>query len=746
MSKKNKFIFLAFFLFFFTPVNSDIVEKIIVNGNNRISDETINIFSKVKINDNLNPNDLNLILKDIYSTGFFKDVKLFFENNVLSIVVAENPIIQNLTYNGINAEKIRNVVLDNLQLKPRSSYNEIFLESDKYKILNSLKNIGYYFSTVEILKETLDDNKVDITFNINLGKKAKIKKISFVGNKVFKDKKLKRLIISEEYKFWKFISNKKFLNKDLNDLDTRLIKNYYLNQGYYNVIVNTSFAKLIDDESFELIFNIDSGKKIYFNNLKLNLPSEFQSTNFEKLNNVFDEIKGKPYSLFSIQKILDQIDQITLLEEYQSIKSDIKEEIIDDKINIFFDIDKIENAYVEKINIFGNSITHENVVRNNFFLDEGDPYNEILKNKTVNELNSLNFFKSVSIDVTNGINENSKILNVNLEEKATGEIGASAGVGTSGSSIGIFVNENNFLGKGIGLNSNLSLSTDSIKGSLSVINPNILNTDKSLYATIETSESDKFADYGYKTSKTGFVIGTNFEYLDDLWLGIGNSNYYQNIETVSSASAAQKKQKGDYIDSYLKLDFDYDKRNQKFQTSSGYRSFYSLDVPLISKTYSLINSYNYQIFTELFEDNITSLSVYLNSVNSLNNKNVKLSERIYIPSSKLRGFAAGAVGPKDGNDYIGGNYISTLNISTTLPQILQNSQSTDFLIFFDAANIWAVDYDSSIDDSNKIRSSIGVGIDWLTPVGPLNFSLSQVLTKSPTDKTESFRFNLGTTF
>lgn len=746
MSKKNKFIFLAFFLFFFTPVNSDIVEKIIVNGNNRISDETINIFSKVKINDNLNPNDLNLILKDIYSTGFFKDVKLFFENNVLSIVVAENPIIQNLTYNGINAEKIRNVVLDNLQLKPRSSYNEIFLEFDKYKILNSLKNIGYYFSTVEILKETLDDNKVDITFNINLGKKAKIKKISFVGNKVFKDKKLKRLIISEEYKFWKFISNKKFLNKDLNDLDTRLIKNYYLNQGYYNVIVNTSFAKLIDDESFELIFNIDSGKKIYFNNLKLNLPSEFQSTNFEKLNNVFDEIKGKPYSIFSIQKILDQIDQITLLEEYQSIKSDIKEEIIDDKINIFFDIDKIENAYVEKINIFGNSITHENVIRNNFFLDEGDPYNEILKNKTVNELNSLNFFKSVSIDVTNGINENSKILNVNLEEKATGEIGASAGVGTSGSSIGIFVNENNFLGKGIGLNSNLSLSTDLIKGSLSVINPNILNTDKSLYATIETSEFDKFADYGYKTSKTGFVIGTNFEYLDDLWLGIGNSNYYQNIETVSSASAAQKKQKGDYIDSYLKLDFDYDKRNQKFQTSSGYRSFYSLDVPLISKTYSLINSYNYQIFTELFEDNITSLSVYLNSVNSLNNKNVKLSERIYIPSSKLRGFAAGAVGPKDGNDYIGGNYISTLNISTTLPQILQNSQSTDFLIFFDAANIWAVDYDLSIDDSNKIRSSIGVGIDWLTPVGPLNFSLSQVLTKSPTDKTESFRFNLGTTF
>ena len=379
-------------------------------------------------------------------------------------------------------------------------------------------------------------------------------------------------------------------------------------------------------------------------------------------------------------------------------------------------------------------------------MDEGDPYNEILKNKTLNQLKSLNFFKNVSINVQDGDDTNSKILDINVEEKPTGEIGAAAGVGTSSNSFGFFVRENNFLGKGIKLDSNLTLATDSITGSFSVENPNILNSDKSLSTTIESTELDKLADYGYKTQKTGFIVGTTFEYRDDLSIGLASSNYYQNIETVSSASEAQKKQRGDYLDSYLKLDFDYDKRNQKFQTTSGFRSFYSVDVPLLSDTDTLINSYNYQLFSELYEDNITSMSVFLNTANSITGSDVKLSERLYIPQSKLRGFKAGSVGPKDGNDYIGGNFVSTLNIASTLPQIFENSQNTDFLIFFDAANVWHVDYDSSINDNSKIRSSIGVGVDWLTPIGPLNFSLSQPITKSSTDMTETFRFNLGTTF
>jgi len=159
-----------------------------------------------------------------------------------------------------------------------------------------------------------------------------------------------------------------------------------------------------------------------------------------------------------------------------------------------------------------------------------------------------------------------------------------------------------------------------------------------------------------------------------------------------------------------------------------------------------LNSYNFQNYIELYENNITSFSLYLNSVNSISNKDVKLSERLYVPSSKLRGFVYGKVGPKSGSDYVGGNYVSAINLVSTLPQLLENSQNLDFSIFFDAANVWGVDYDSSIKDSNDIRSSLGIALDWLTPIGPLNFSLSQPITKSSTDEVETFRFNLGTTF
>ena len=197
---------------------------------------------------------------------------------------------------------------------------------------------------------------------------------------------------------------------------------------------------------------------------------------------------------------------------------------------------------------------------------------------------------------------------------------------------------------------------------------------------------------------------------------------------------------------FLKFNFDIDKRNQKFKTTDGYATNYGLSMPLISDTNTLTNSFNYKIYSELYENNVSSLSILLKASTSLTNDDIKLTERLFLPSSKLRGFETGKVGPKDGNDFIGGNYISAINLQSTLPILFQNSQNLDAVIFFDAANIWGVDYDSSISDNSKIRSSVGIGIDWMTVIGPLNFSLSEVISKNDTDVEQSFRFNLGTTF
>jgi len=749
MLKNLKFlIFYSFFVFlnFNNTVLADIVKNIEVKGNERISSETILMFSDVSINDEVNSQKINKILKNLYDSNFFENISINITNNNLLINVVELPIIENILFKGIKAKKIEDEISKDLKLKERSSFNQIDLIDDKQNILKKLKNIGYYNSTIETYLDDLNDNRVNLKYNINLGDKAKIKKISFIGDKIYKNRKLRNIIISEEYKFWKFISGKKYLNENLISYDEKLLKGFYLNRGYFDVKINSSYAKLISDNDFELIYNINANKKYFFNELTLSLPADFQKDNFEQLDKIFIKTKGKPYSINVVEEILDEIDNITINQEYTSVKAFVEENIISNQINLNFTINETEKYFVERINIFGNNITRENVIRNQLEIDEGDPYNEILDNKSINNLNSLNFFKSVQSEVLDGDEKNSKVINITVEEKATGEIMAGAGFGTSESSFMFGVKENNYLGKGISLDANGTISPDSFKGKFSVSNPNYKNSDKSVFGTILAQEIDNTKNFGYKTNKQGIELGTRFEYLKDFNLGLSASSFYEKIETDSSASATQQSQEGDYWDTFVKINFDYDKRNQKFKTTDGFRSSYYLDLPIISKTNTLSNTYSYKIFSELYENNVSTVSLFLQSANSITGDDIKLSERLSIPGSKLKGFQTGKVGPKDGADFIGGNYISALNIASTLPSILPNSQNIDFSIFFDAANVWGVDYSSSIDDASKIRSSVGVAVDWFTPIGPLTFSLTEALSKHSTDVTESFRFNIGTTF
>jgi len=724
---------------------SDNLNKIEIIGNNRISDETIKLFISVDINDEINDAKLNEILNDLYKTDYFENVSISFENRILLINVVENPIIENISYKGIKSSRILKIIKDETLIKSRSSFNETAINNDKIKIDNVLKDLGYYNSTVVVVVENSNNNLINITYEINLGKKSQIKEITFIGNKIFKDKKLRRIITSTEYKFWKFISGRKYLNQNTVLFDERLLKNFYKNNGYYNAVINSSFAKLIDNNKFELIFNIDAGPKFSFGNLNLNLPLDFEENNFSSIKKLFNKIKGKAYSIVMIDKILDEIDKITALEQYKFIKARVVENINQNSIDLEFIVEEGENFYVDRVNIFGNNVTEENVIRNQLLLDEGDPFSEILLSKSVNNIKSLNFFRNVESKIKINENNKTKIIDIYIEEKPTGEIFATAGAGTSGTSIGFGVKENNFLGKGISLDTNFLISTREFKGKFSITNPNYRNSDKSVFLSFEALENDNYKTFGYKSNKTGFSYGTNFEYLNDFYLGLSNLNFYEKIETNSTASARQQAQEGNYWDSFIKLNMNYDKRDQKFQTSSGFRSLYSLDLPLISDTNTIKNYYNYSYYFNFFEKNISSISLYLQSANSLNNKDIKLSERISIPSNRLRGFESGRIGPKDGDDYVGGNYAYSMNFATNIPQLFEDSQNVDFIFFADVADLWGVDYNSSI-EGDGIRSSVGIGLDWYSPIGPMNFSLALPITKEIGDKTESFRFNLGTSF
>jgi outer membrane protein insertion porin family len=502
----------------------------------------------------------------------------------------------------------------------------------------------------------------------------------------------------------------------------------------------------LGNDEFELIYNISSGEKFIFNDLSLKLPIDYDVNDFSKLNKIFDKIRGEAYSLNSIDKILNEIDKISLENQYEFLTSDVNEEIIDNLINLTFIIKESEKFYVEKINIFGNNITREDVIRNNLIVDEGDPFNNLLHTKSINNLKGLNFFRTVSTEVLDGSITNQKIINIEVVEKPTGEISAGAGIGSDGGTVAFNVKENNFLGRGIEFASDLTLSTGSVKGLLSLNNPNYHGSNKSLNASLESSVYDRLKDFGYKSNKVGFSVGSGFEYYNNLFLNLGISSYVEKLETDGTASASMVKQKGNYFDTFFNYNFDYDTRNQKFQTINGFRSKFSQSVPLISENYSLTSRYNYKIYNQWLNENVASFAFYVATANSLSNKNVKLSERLYLPASKLRGFERGKIGPKDGTDHVGGNNSMAMNVATTLPQIFPNFDEIDFSIFMDAANVWGVDYSSSLSDGSKIRSSMGLAINLYTPVGPLSFVIAEPLTKNNDDITESFRFNLGTTF
>ena len=724
-----------------------IINKLIIEGNKRISPQTIKVFSGLDDGSNVDESDLNDIVKELYKTNFFKQVSVKFSNDDLIISVIENPIIQEVLIEGIKKESFKKEIYDSLTLKNKSSYVEFIANSDLKQVKNALRLAGFYLSDVKTSIKQNDNNTIDLIYNVNLGEKALIKNIKFIGDKKFKNRKLRQIIVSEENKFWKFLSTKKYLNQNQIQLDERLLLNFYRDNGYYKANVESSTAKFIDEQNFEVTYNINAGKKFIFNDLKITLPTDYKRENFSEISDTFIELKNTSYSLKKIDKILKEIDKIALSQQYEFINAKVEENIIDDnKLNLTFIINETEKNYVEKINIIGNSITRENVIRNALLVDEGDAFNEILHNKSINRIKSRGIFEKVDTKILDGSADNMKILQIEVEEKATGEISAGAGVGSSGSTVGFGVKENNYMGAGINVNANISFASQSVRGELSVENPHFRNSNNSLFTVFSRTETDNMTDSGFETSNTGLSFGSNFEKFEDLYLYPTILINHEELNTDAKASANLKKQAGDYFETAFKYVLDYDKRNRRYQASEGFRSKFTQIIPMVSDNYELRNSYEVSKYQELYNGMISTITFTASAVNGITGEDVRISKRVFIPERKLRGFEKGKVGPKENNDYVGGNYSAIINLTTTLPNLFPESEDTDFRLFFDAATLWGVDYSSSVKDSGTIRSATGVAIDWFTPIGPLSFSLAQPITKDSTDKTESFRFNIGTTF
>ena len=744
--KKIFFVFILFFLAFNNKSYTEMVKEVEIKGNERISLETIVIFGDIAIDKDYESSDVNLLIKKLYETTFFSNISVELQNGKLTIIVEENPIISSIIFKGEKANKYKEIIRELLILREKTSFVENYIKSDINKIKEFYRQLGFYFVEMEVEIERLEQNRVNLIYSIDKKEKAKISKIYFLGDKKIRDKRLRDVITSQEAAFWKFISRNVYLSKSRIELDERLLKNYYKNKGYYEVKVSSSNVEYSEGEGFILTYIVNAGKRYKFKKIFVDVSEALDKSAFASLEKNFNKIIGKYYSLRKLTSILEKIDKLSEQKELQFINHGITETLVGDGVEVKINIFEGQKFTIERVNIVGNSVTNDAVIRGELIVDEGDPYSALLVNKSINKLKAKGIFGKVEQQITEGSSPGLKVLEITVEEKATGEISAGAGVGTDGTAFMFAISENNWLGRGINLKSSLDVTEETISGAIAVRNPNYNYSGNAVFASLDVSSSDKTVNSGYKSSKTGFSLGTSFEQYQNVYLSPQISASFEDIEAEAGASSQLKKMEGNFTNLDFYYGIAFDKRNQTFQPTEGYRIKFVQSLPIVMDSSSIMNGFEASAYHLLSDDVIGAVKFYARSIHGIDNEDVRLTSRLYIPGKRLRGFNTRKVGPKDSEDYIGGNYITALGFEAQLPHLLPESTRTDFSVFLDTANIWSVDYSDTLDDTDKIRASVGVGANVWTTVGPLSFTLAHDISKSVNDDTQLFNFRLGTSF
>ena len=740
-----KFIFLIFFILITFNLKAEIIKNFIVEGNERISVETIKVYSGIELDKSYDQDSINNALKELYSTNFFEDIQISIEGDTFKIYVKEYPLINSVELEGEKSNTVKKSVLERLSLKSSGSFIESSLNEDVNLLKKIYASIGFNFAQVEAKIEKFSNNRINLIYVLDKGKKTDIKKINFIGDKKLKERRLRDIIVSEEAKFWKFLSKNTFLNSNTINLDKRLLENYYKSLGYYDVQILSNSAEVSNQNFTTLTYTINAGNRYKVSKISLNLSDVLNKDLFTSLEKNYQSIVGKYYSPFKVKNLLDDLDELIVDNDLQFVEHNVNETISNENIEIAINIFEGKKELVERINILGNTVTEESVIRSEMLIDEGDPANNLKLEKSVAKLKSRNIFGDVRTKVSDGSSKDQKIIDIIVEEKPTGEISAGAGIGTNGGSFAFNISENNWLGKGININTSLDISAETFTGGINVNNPNYNFSGNSINYFIENTKNDK-PNSGFKNNIISTGIGTRFEQYKNIFLSPSLLLSYDDLKVDGTASNSLKKQKGTFTDFSFNYGISYDNRDRVYKPTDGYLSSFSQSLPIIADASAIRNTYQLSLYNSFGQDFIGSFKFYTSAINGLSNEDVRLSKRTFLSTNRLRGFESGKVGPKDGLDYVGGNYAIATNFDLNLPNLLPESTKTDVGLFLDLGNVWGVDYDKTIDDSSKVRSSAGITTNWLSPVGPMSFVFSQNISKANTDITESFNFRLGTTF
>jgi outer membrane protein insertion porin family len=723
------------------------IKKINIIGNVRVNSSTLESLVDKKI-PNIDSIFINNLTKKIYDTDFFADVKISFNQEILSISVVENPIVNFFYINGIKDSDL-DQVNKIITLKENSIFSSSKLKKDIEATKEFLNAAGYYQASIipEIIK--IDSNQINLIINIDKKELSKIKNIYFIGNKNFTSSQLLSVILSTESGWWKFFSTSALSEQKI-DFDKQLLRDFYKSKGFYDAQIESAIASPDKNNNFSITFSINAGTKYKFGDFEIKRNSSFfKEEDISVIKNIGNKLlKDQTYSTIIATKLNREIESYLETKRYNNFEISIQEfKKNEEVINIMLQLNDVQKTLINKVNIQGNLITEDKAIRDNLLISEGDYLNLSKIKKSIDNVKSKQFFSKVEYKIQDSDKKNYKDFNLIVKEQPTGSLSAGIGYGTNGGLIEASINEKNFLGQGINFNFTGQLSTEKISGEFAYIDPNFKNSNKEL-ATFVYSESDDYSNSGYQNKKVGAKIATKYEIYEDVYFRPNLGLQYDNLDVSSSTSSLLKSREGSYKTLSVGYSFSIDKRDSKFNPTSGVTSYYSQDIStLFSDIPTIQTGIGSTFYKELINDKfIGSAKVRLANVVALDNKDAKLSDRIYSTNSDLKGFEPRGLGPVDGGDHVGGNNLATLSLKSTFPNpVPENFRATSFL-FFDIGNVWGVDYSDLISESSKIRSTTGLALDLMSPIGPLSFVYSIPLSKASTDKEQKFLFNIGSSF
>jgi outer membrane protein insertion porin family len=733
-------------------LSGGIIEEIRVEGTQRIDPTTVRSYMRVNPGESFDPVRIDSSLKSLFATGLFADVTLRRDGNALIVVVTENPIINRVAFEG--NKRLDDVILDSeTELRPRVVFTRTKVQSDVQRILELYRRQGRFAATVDAKVIQLEQNRVDLVFEVNEGPESEIRSINFIGNRAFSDGSLRDEITTSESAYWKFLSTTDTYDPDRLTFDRELLRRFYLERGYADFRVLSVVAELTTDrEGFIVTFTIDEGERYTFGTIEV--TTTLKNLDPETLREQVTTVEGEWYDASAVDQTVTGLTEAAGNRGFAFV--DVRPRVDRDRenrvIQLNYEIREGPKVYVERIDIEGNIRTIDQVIRREFRLVEGDAFNATLLARSRRRVQRLGFFQSVSVDSAPGSEVDRTVITVNVDEQATGDLSFAAGFSSEVGPLGtIAIRERNLLGRGQDLRLGFTLSGAASQIDLSFTEPYFLDRDLAagvdLFRTVSEKSESSFDEERIGGSlRAGYNLGPD---LRQVWRYTLQRQEVSNVD--SNASAIVKDDEGDSIESSIGQTLSYDKRDSRFDPREGYvvRLANTLaglggDVRYLRAT--LGGSYHYPV---PFFDNVTATTIAeVGNVIGLAD-DTRVSDRFFIGGRSMRGFEPAGIGPRDSDtgDALGGKHFYTGTLELSFPLGLPPELAVRGRIFSDVGALWSIDGDDSqVDDSSSPRVSVGTGISWNSPFGPVIIDFGFAIVEEDFDNTELMNFSFGTRF